>query len=210
MTRERQESESRIVDLASEAEASSAIQEGVPGKPMWVVLLPRLLILLLITCGTLAILLNREQLRQFATYGYPGVFLISLLGSATVIIPAPSIAVVFAMGAVLNPILVGLAAGIGEACGELTGYLAGATGRAVVADRDLYQRMVRWTGRCGLIPIFVLSVVPNPVFDIAGIAAGALKVPFWHFFTVCWLGKTLKSTAMALLGASSLAILDFL
>ena len=64
---------------------------------------------------TLAIFLFRDRLAHFAAYGYPGVFLVSLLGNATVILPAPSLAAVFAMGAVLNPVLVGLVAGVGEA-----------------------------------------------------------------------------------------------
>ena len=173
-------------------------------------LVPRILVLVLITAATLAILLSREHLRRFATYGYPGIFLISLLGSATVFVPAPSIAVVFAMGAALNPLLVGVAAGLGDAVGELTGYLAGATGRAVVADKQLYQRIVGWTKRHGLVPIFVLAAIPNPLFDIAGIAAGALKLPLWQFMLACWAGKTVRAVAMAFLGAGSLAIIDLL
>lgn len=176
-------------------------------KAAWSVILPRVLVLVGITMLTLAILLNREALRRFAGYGYPGIFLISLLGSATVIVPAPSIAVVFAMGAVLNPFLMGPLAGLGEALGETTGYLAGATGRAIIADRAFYQRVVRWTRRYGLIPIFLLSAVPNPVFDIAGIAAGALQIPFWRFLVVCFLGKTIKATLMGLLGAGFFTIL---
>ncbi|MGQ9585219.1 MAG: YqaA family protein [Anaerolineae bacterium] len=173
----------------------------------WVRLWPRLLALLFITAVTLAILLNREQLRRFATYGYPGIFLISLLGSATVIVPAPSIAVVFAMGSFLNPLLIGPVAGLGEALGETTGYLAGATGRAVVENKELYQRMVHWTRKYGLVPIFLLSAVPNPFFDILGIAAGALRVPFWRFLFVCFLGKTVKATLMALLGSGFFTVL---
>ncbi len=176
-------------------------------KATWSTVLPRVLVLVGITALTLAILLNREGLRRFAGYGYPGIFLISFLGSATVIIPAPSIAVVFAMGGLLNPFLIGPIAGLGEALGETTGYLAGATGRAIVADKDLYQRVVRWTRRYGLIPLFVLSAVPNPFFDILGIAAGALQIPFWRFLFVCLLGKTVKATLMALLGAGFFAIL---
>src|SRR3990172_2430009 len=48
---------------------------------------------------------------EFAALGYPGVFLIALLANATVFLPAPGIAVVFAMGSVFNPYGVALAAG---------------------------------------------------------------------------------------------------
>jgi len=49
----------------------------------------------------------RDQVEEFAIYGYPGIFVISFLANATVLLPAPGIAVVFAMGAIFNPILVG-------------------------------------------------------------------------------------------------------
>lgn len=187
----------------------TAVPSRAQGRktPAWAIVVPRVLVLVGITALTLAILLNREQLRRFAGYGYPGIFIISLLGSATVIAPAPSIAVVFAMGAVLNPFLMGPVAGLGETLGETTGYLAGATGRAVIADRALYQRVMRWTRRYGLIPVFVLSAVPSPFFDIVGIAAGALQIPFWRFLVVCFLGKTVKATLMALLGAGFFTVL---
>ena len=82
----------------------------------------------------------------------------------------------------------------------MTGYLAGYSGRAVVENRDNYERIVRWMHRYGLWVILVLSVVPNPLFDLAGIAAGALKVPIPRFLLVCWVGKTIKATLFALGG----------
>jgi membrane protein YqaA with SNARE-associated domain len=138
------------------------------------------------------------------------VFVISLLSSATIVLPAPSLAVVSVMGAVLNPVGVGVAAGAGEALGELTGYAAGYSGRAVVADQARYQRMVEWTRRYGLWVILVLSIVPNPLFDLAGIAAGALRVPLRNFLLVCWFGKTVKTTLFAFAGQSLMRILPFL
>ncbi|HDN79838.1 MAG TPA: hypothetical protein ENG33_05175, partial [Chloroflexi bacterium] len=47
---------------------------------------------------TVLIISFREQVQHLATYGYAGVFLVSLLGNATVILPAPSLALVFALG----------------------------------------------------------------------------------------------------------------
>lgn len=156
---------------------------------------------------TAAIVMWRDHIRALGRYGYLGVFLISLLGNATVILPAPSLAAVFAIGAVLNPALVGLVAGMGEALGELTGYLAGYGGRAIVEDRAAFQRMERWVRQYGIVMIFALSVIPNPFFDLAGIAAGVLRLPLWQFLLSCWGGKTLKTMAFALAGAYSI---DFL
>jgi len=148
-----------------------------------------------------------DHVEQFEAYGYPGVFAISLLGNATVILPAPSLAIVSVAGSVLNPYLVGLFAGAGSALGELTGYLAGSSGRAVIQDRERYERMVTWMRRHGLWVIFVLSMVPNPLFDLAGIAAGALQIPVHQFMLACWLGKTVKTTVFALGGDALLASL---
>jgi uncharacterized membrane protein YdjX (TVP38/TMEM64 family) len=141
-----------------------------------------------------------DRVEQFGLYGYPGVFIINLLGNATVVLPAPSLAIVSVAGSVLNPYLVGLFAGAGSALGELTGYLAGYSGRAVIQDQKRYEQMIAWMQKHALWVIFVLSVIPNPLFDLAGIAAGALKIPVHHFLIVCWLGKTVKTMAFALGG----------
>jgi membrane protein YqaA with SNARE-associated domain len=141
------------------------------------------------------------------SYGYPGIFLISLIASATVIFPAPSLALVFALGGVLDPILVGLVAGLGEALGELTGYLAGYSGQAVIEKQEIYDRLHGWMRRYGLAIVFLLSLFPNPFFDLAGIAAGALRFPVGYFLLSCWLGKTLKTIVFALVGAHSFFLL---
>lgn len=155
------------------------------------------------------ILIERDHVASLARYGYPGVFLISLASSATVFLPAPGIAVIFATGSVLNPFAVGIVAGLGEALGELTGYLAGASGRAVIADGERYEKLVQLTRRYGLFVVFFLSVIPNPTFDLVGIAAGALRLPITRFLAVCFLGKMIKSTAVALVGAGSLHLLNW-
>ena len=157
---------------------------------------------------TLAIAAFRDELARFERYGYPGVFLISLLGNATVIFPAPSLAVVFGMGGVLNPLLVGLVAGVGEALGELTGYLAGYGGRAVIEDWQMYDRLERWMERNGSATILALSAIPNPFFDLAGIAAGALRFPLWRFLLSCWVGKTIKTIFFAFIGAQFMDVLE--
>jgi membrane protein YqaA with SNARE-associated domain len=167
----------------------------------------RLLALLLVIVATVAGVLWRDRVGRFVAYGYPGIFLVSLVGNATVILPAPSLALVFALGGVLDPILVGLAAGLGETLGELTGYLAGYSGQAVIENREIYDRLFGWMRKYGLAAIFFLSVVPNPFFDLAGIAAGALRFPVGYFLLSCWLGKTLKTTVFALVGAHSLSLL---
>jgi membrane protein DedA with SNARE-associated domain len=146
----------------------------------------------------------RDRVQEFAAFGYPGIFLIALLANATVFLPAPGIAVVFAMGSVFHPLGVGLAAGTGGALGELSGYLAGVSGQAVVERSHLYQQVHPWVKKYGPWAIMVLSIVPNPVFDLAGVAAGAVRMPLWQFLLFCWVGQLIKMTFFAYSGAYSL------
>ncbi|MGC9332835.1 MAG: VTT domain-containing protein [Anaerolineae bacterium] len=127
--------------------------------------------------------------------------------SAAIILPAPSLALVFAMGSALPPLWVGLSAGIGEALGELTGYTAGFGGRVIIEESETYTHLRRWMMRRGGITIFLLSIFPNPFFDLAGIAAGTLRYPLWRFLLICWIGKSIKTILVAWAGAQSLLII---
>lgn len=146
----------------------------------------------------------RDRVESFAQFGYFGAFLIMLIANATVILPAPGVAVVFAMGGLLNPLGVALAAGAGGTLGEMTGYLAGYGGQAAVENTQVYNRILPWVQKYGAWVILVLSAIPNPFFDIAGIAAGISKIPLWKFLLACWVGQTIKMSMFAFAGAYSI------
>ncbi|MEX1143244.1 MAG: VTT domain-containing protein [Anaerolineales bacterium] len=165
----------------------------------------RVLAILLVVGLSLAILaIPQEQLAALQALGYPGIFLVSLAANATIILPAPAILMVFAMGAQLSPLWLGLAAGSGAALGELSGYLAGFGGQAMVEDNATYQRLAAWVQRHGSLAIFALALIPNPFFDLGGIAAGVLRMPLWRFLAACWAGKVLRMIAVAAAGAGLL------
>ena len=171
----------------------------------------RILVLILVLGVTVAIFVFRDRVANLAGYGYLGAFLISLLSSATIILPVPGIAVIFALGATYDPYLVGLAAGAGSALGELSGYMAGYSGQGVFRKSKTYLRMEHWMERRGSLVIFVLAFVPNPIFDLAGAAAGILRYPVWKFLLFCFLGKTPRSILVAFAGAWALeGVLKFL
>ncbi len=149
---------------------------------------------------TITLVVLRKQIAQLGVYGYSGVFLISLLGNATVIFPAPSFAIVFAVGGALEPLSVGISAGVGAAIGEMTGYLAGVGGRGVFEDRQLYQRLAGWMQEHGMLAVFILAVIPNPIFDVGGMVAGALRMPAWKFLLAAALGKSIRFYILALSG----------
>lgn len=146
----------------------------------------------------------REHVDEFAIYGYPGIFLITLLANATVFLPAPGVAVVFAMGGIFNPLGVALAASAGAAIGELSGYLAGFSGQFIVEKTTTYNGVAPWVQKYGVWAILVLSAIPNPFFDLAGIAAGIAKIPVWKFLFFCWMGQLIKMVMFAYAGAYSI------
>ena len=169
--------------------------------------LARILALFVVIALSVFVFSIRDQAEQLAVYGYPGIFILSFLAYATVLLPAPGVAVVFTMGSVFNPIGVAIAAGTGAALGELTGYLAGFSGQAVVERVEIYERLTSWMKRNGSLTILVLAAIPNPFFDLAGVAAGSLKMHVVRFFIWCWIGETIKMAIFAFAGARSL---DFL
>ena len=151
------------------------------------------------------IYLPEDQAKKLESYGYAGIFLISILANATVLIPAPGLVIVFSMGAKFSPLLVGVAAGLGATIGELSGYLAGFSGQAVIEDQKRYDQMVRWMQKNGPLTIAVLAFIPNPLFDLAGMVAGALKMKVQRFLFFAMLGKIPKMLLFAYAGAGILS-----
>jgi membrane protein DedA with SNARE-associated domain len=182
-----------------------------PGSSKFLTNILRILALFAVVAITVYIFSIRERVEQFAAFGYPGIFLIALLANATVLLPAPGVAVIYAMGAIFNPLGVGLAAGTGGAIGELSGYLAGFSGQAVVERMDAYNRIKPWVDKYGGWAIMVLSAIPNPFFDIAGIAAGIARMPLRIFLLFTWIGQLIKMTLFALAGHYSITLItDFI
>jgi membrane protein YqaA with SNARE-associated domain len=142
-----------------------------------------------------------EKIDELETYGYLGAFIIAALSSATIIVPVPGLIIIFTLGAVLNPLLLGIISGIGGTLGELTGYLLGYSGRGAIQNIKLYNRMEYWMRRWGGITILVLAAIPNPVFDVAGAVAGALRFPLWKFCLYGGVGRIIKHTLVAYAGA---------
>ena len=170
-----------------------------------------LLTLLLVIASTVSIFLiygrHPQMLVELKNYAYWGAFLISLIGNAAIILAAPVLPLLSAIGAVLypvtgmvGPVIVGLAGGVGAGIGEVTGYLLGYSGRGVVEKVELYNRLAGWLNRWGALTIFILSIVPF-FFDLVGIAAGAFRFPLWKFFLLCWLGRTILYLGVVLASA---------
>lgn len=163
--------------------------------------------LFFVVAVSVLIFVFRVQLSRVQDYGYLGLFLLNVLGSATIFLPTPLFLTAFAAGAVFNPFLVAIIASVGSALGELTGYVAG-VGAEELLDRDEKMRRVKgWMDKYGLWALFVLAAIPNPVFDTAGIIAGATGISVKKYLVVVWFGKLVKFLIISYLGAGSLKIL---
>jgi membrane protein YqaA with SNARE-associated domain len=153
------------------------------------------------------------DLERLKDWGYLGIFFIAMAGSATVVLPTPSTVAIFGSSAVLEPVLgipapllVGLVAGLGDALGEFSGYALGYAGTDVLRQRRAYALFSRWMTAHGMASIFLLSTFPNPLFDVAGAAAGATRMPALRFFLACLGGKIVKDLFLAYGGSFSIGI----
>lgn len=168
----------------------------------------RVVVLLAVIALTVVLFINRERIQHLQGFGYPGIFIFSILANATILVPLPGVVFTSAMGAVFHPFWVSIAAGAGAALGELSGYMAGFSGQAVVENAKNYDRVVKWMRKYGDLTILFLAFIPNPLFDLAGMLAGMLKMPVWKFLFYCVIGKILKMMMFAYAGDWVVTLLE--
>jgi membrane protein YqaA with SNARE-associated domain len=167
------------------------------GLRKWLIPLLALLLVLAISVALFFVGRNPELIAELEGYGYFGVFLISLVGNASILLPGIVLSLLTGLGIIFYPIsglagvvMVGVAGGVGAAIGELVGYMVGYTGRGIVENSKLYWRLVGWVKRWGALAIFIFALLPL-FFDLVALAAGVLRFPLWKFVLVCWLGRTI-------------------
>jgi membrane protein YqaA with SNARE-associated domain len=184
-----------------------------PGRPArWLRPMLGLALVALVGVAAVAILSDEARIQEAmlvidSPFGMVGLFVFSALSSATLILPVPGLLLTAAAATVANPLLVGVLAGLGQAIGELTGYLAGASGNSLAGDRLSSSRLTTWMRRFGPITLFVLALVPNPVFDVAGVVAGAMRMPVWQYLLATGSGKVIRNVGIALAAAHGFQLL---
>jgi membrane protein YqaA with SNARE-associated domain len=164
------------------------------------------LVALLINVGLYLLLETpaaRHWLATLGHYAYLGVFLITLIANATVIVPVPYPAVIASVAAHSDNLAAVIIAGaLGSVLGESVAFFVGRSGRGAVADTRFYrwiQTQLRYPWRAFAL-LFVLAAPPNPAFDVAGLAAGALGLPYWLFFSAVFLGRLIRIAIFVLVG----------
>jgi len=151
----------------------------------------------------------QDWMEQFAyQYGYFGVFLISLIGSLSIVFPVPYALIIYLLGTLLDPILIAIAGGTGSALGEISGYVLGYFGRAVISEerRKKMDFMLRIFNSYGPPAIFIFALTPLPD-DLLFIPLGIMRYNFVKAFIPAVLGKFFMCLILAVGGRLSIGII---
>jgi membrane protein YqaA with SNARE-associated domain len=148
-------------------------------------------------------------MKQFAEqYGYFGVFLLSLLGASSIIIPIPYQPVLYLMGSFMDPFLIAVAGGLGSAIGELSGYIAGYYGRHMISEERKRKMSfaVKIFDHYGPLAIFVFAFTPLPD-DCLFIPLGIMHYNLVKTLVPAILGKVLMCFLLAMGGKMSISFI---
>lgn len=142
----------------------------------------------------------QDFIARLEGWGMLGAFVLALLTNLTVALPVPYNPIVLQMmEASDEPWLIALVVALGASLGEITGFLAGRAGRGSFTGTrfgDWIARQLRHPARSFWV-IVAVSAPPFPAFDVAGMAAGALGVRWWLFFSAAFLGRLLRFALFA-------------
>ncbi len=151
-----------------------------------------------------------EFLTQFVqTFGYLGFVVVGFLSSFTIFLPSPAFIVVFVSAPFFNPVLLGIATGLGAAIGEMTSYALG-YGLETIAEkkskkksrfRKQIEEVKKWFKKYHPdFVIFFFAAMPLLPVDAVGIFCGAIKYDKRKFFFFMLIGKIIKFTVLAFMG----------
>lgn len=153
----------------------------------------------------------RNLYNLLVAYGPLGVFVLSIIDSMGVPLPAAMDALVLgvAVGSTRNPshaYFTALLAVLGSAGGNIFLFHAAQQGgrlfRRSEPQPGKRQRFRPWFNRYGLLTVFVPAVTPIiPVpLKVFVISAGAMHTPFWKFLAVILVARTIRYFGLAYLG----------
>ena len=190
-----------VNESAPEADAPNP-PVGSPGPPNRRTRARQIGLLILVVAVSAGVLFltaqYRHELAQLGRAGLLGLFVVSILGNATVIVPAPAFVMACAGGSLFGPIQSGIVSGLGAGLGELTGYMAGVGGKAVIPPGKWTDRLEGFIRKNGFITVFALAAIPNPLFDIGGMLAGITRMPVWQFILATVIGKSVRFTLLGM------------
>jgi len=141
------------------------------------------------------------------SYGYAGAFVVSIFGNFTLFLPIPYALTIYAFGATLDPLLLGVVCGLGSTIGEFSAYLVGRGGRELIENN--YGRRLegakKLVQRHGMLAIFLFALTPLPD-DLILIPLGMLKYSLRKALAAAFLGKVMMCVAIAYAGRFSFVL----
>jgi membrane protein YqaA with SNARE-associated domain len=136
------------------------------------------------------------------TFGYPGIFVVSVITTSSIFLPVPGFLFIIAAAPFLNPWIVALVSGAGMAIGELTGYVIGKGGKKALGkeERKWLKRGEGWfqKGR-GFLFIVIFAATPLPD-DVTGILGGMFDYDPKKFLLAAFIGKTIMALGLVIAG----------
>ncbi len=181
--------------------------------------------------GFVFLLKHYENIDKLQPHSYYGIFFVSFLATAPVPIFVPSSILIFMLGALLNPLLIGIMGGLGSTTGNFFTYYTGHAGTKFltsfinvvtpenqstgiirrIADRVKASRWYRLAQQRRFLALFIVACLPTPLLTPMVLSLGASRTTMWKVMLVSWAGQTILAIVLAYLGRLGLrAILDVL
>ena len=146
---------------------------------------------------------------QYGDFGvYLAIFLISIIGNVSVIMPVPYIIALAILVVVLpiNPLLVGISAGFGASIGELSAWLIGRGTSEMIEDTsygkrlDSLAKLVKKGYGIPLIIFFAATPLPD---DLLLIVLGMVNYNIGYALVAAFIGKIILAVGIAYLVRSA-------
>jgi len=158
---------------------------------------------ILLVAFNIAVYLAPIDYSAFTSFAYVGAFVVTFLANALIVIPIPYIPIVAHIGATAGmPWLVVVLGALASVLGESVAFLAGRAEEGLVSEHPVYRRVHRVAQRPLLAGamLFAFAVPPNPIFDVAGLAAGAVGVRYRVFFIAVFAARLIRLAVIVWLG----------
>lgn len=151
-----------------------------------------IIFLVLIIALSVVIFLLRDKIGQVSDISYLGLFFLCFLANSTVLLPAPSLMIAASCALIMNPLLVALFAALGSTLGEFVGYAFGTVTKDLSPKfLSILEKITSKVHNQTLL-VFILAVLPLPLFDVVGIYSGGTKMNLIRFAVACFVGKFIK------------------
>jgi len=141
---------------------------------------------------SVVVFLMRNRIGQVRNVGYIGLFLLCFLANSTVLLPSPSLMIAASCALIMNPFCVALSAALGSTLGEFVGYAFGSVTKDLSPKFQKLLDKLASKVRNQTALVFILAVLPLPLFDVVGIYSGGTKMNLLSFFCACFIGKFIK------------------